>query len=64
MNLTTFVISMSLPVTIQHRRCIVVVSSLFKVQKHIDDKSNEEMYSIRHPSRKLLERYNVEGSKV
>ena len=34
------------------------------MQKHIEDNSNEEVYSIRHFSTKLSERYGAEGSKV
>ena len=34
------------------------------MQKHIEDNNSEEVYSIRDLSRKLLERYGVEGSKV
>ena len=37
---------------------------LFEMQKHIEDNSNEEVYSIRYFSRKLSERYGAEGSKV
>ena len=38
--------------------------TLLEVQKHIEDNNNEEVYSIRHLSRKLLEHYCAEGSKV
>ena len=38
--------------------------TVFEVQKHIEDNNNEEVYSIRHLSRKLSERYAAEGSKV
>ena len=38
--------------------------TLFEVQKHIEDNNSEEVYSIRHLSRKLSERYGAEGSKV
>ena len=38
--------------------------TLFEVQKHIEDNNNEEVYWMRHLSRKLSERYGVEGSKV
>ena len=34
------------------------------MQKRIEGSNNEEVYSIRHLSRKLSERYGAEGSKV
>ena len=34
------------------------------MQKYIEDNNNNEVYSIRHLSRKLSERNGVEGSKV
>ena len=59
MDLTTFVIGTSLPVTIKKS------FTLFGVQKHIEDNSNNEgVYSIGHLSRKLSERYGAGGSKV
>ena len=36
----------------------------FEMQKNIEDSNNEELYSIRHLSRKLSERYGAEGSRV
>ena len=38
--------------------------TLFEVQKHIEDNNNEEVYSIRHLSKKVSERYGAEGSNV
>ena len=38
--------------------------TLFEVQHHIEKKINDEVYSIRHLSRKLSERYGAEGSEV
>ena len=58
-DLTTFVIGMSPAITITTSSF-----TLFEVQKHIEDNNNEEVYPIRHLSRKLLKRYRAEGSKV
>ena len=38
--------------------------ALFEVHKHIEDNNNEEVYSIRHLSRKLSKHDGAEGSKV
>ena len=38
--------------------------TLFEVQKHIEDNNNEEVYSIRHLSKNLSERYGAEGSNL
>ena len=56
-NLTTFAICMSPPVTIQHRHL------LFELQKHIEGNNNEEVYSTRHSCRILSKRYGPQGSK-
>ena len=57
MNLTTFAICMSPPVTIQHRHL------LFELKKHIEGNNNEEVHSTRHSSRILSKRYGPQGSK-
>ena len=56
-NLTTFAICMSPPVTIQHRHL------LSELQKHIEGNYNEEVYSTRHSCRILSKRYGPQGSK-
>ena len=38
--------------------------ALFEVHKHIEDNNNEEVYSIRHLTRKLSKHDGAEGSKV